>query len=464
MQDIEKGCNAELLMEEVAASAASYINDSPSLIIAGTGNNGADSYLIGCHLLKRNIPCAAYTLGPSKKDSLNALQKKRFVEAGGILLDTLPADHTYSCLIDGIFGIGFSGAVSDEAQKAIKFINDQHIPVYAIDIPSGLDPTTGMADVAVHADYTLTCHLPKLGFFLNEGWKYTGELIVLPLSLPIPDKNISLLEFSDIAPHLPPIKRTRDKYSAGAVVGVAGSLEMPGASLLASEASLRMGAGIVRLFTPKDAFSVSPLKEIIRIPIEKAESWLSTFTHADAAFIGPGLGRSNEALEIFTKYLSKLPKKKVIDGDGLFFCKNHLEWLKESLITPHKGEMSTLLDQKISSLNQPLLETIRSWTVGNGCTLILKGAPTFIFSAKGECFVMPRGDPGMATAGSGDVLTGILAGLMAQKLSPLDAALVGTWLHGRAGEIAAEHLTSYSMLASDIIYALPEAIAEQIGQ
>lgn len=171
MVELEKGCDVEKLMDEVAQFSANFIahlGHTSCLIISGTGNNGADALLTGCYLIQKGIPCAVYCTGPSKENSLHAKQKSCFISAGGKLLQELPIT-TYSCCIDGIFGIGFSGQVSDEIKKVIEFLNTQQSPVFSIDIPSGLNAATGEASCAVTADYTLACHLPKLGLFVNHG-------------------------------------------------------------------------------------------------------------------------------------------------------------------------------------------------------------------------------------------------------------------------------------------------------
>lgn len=438
MYELEKGSDTAKLMDEVARFVADFINQlghTSCLIFAGPGNNGKDALLAGKYLVQKGIPCAIYAHDQPLPET----------------------NHSYSCCIDGIFGTGFHGEISDHFKKCITWLNSQKTPIFSIDTPSGLNCATGEALHAVQATYTLSCHAPKLGLFIQDGWKHTGKLINIPLSLPTPESRTFLLSASDI--HLPKIERTRNKYSAGAVVGVAGSLEMAGASLLAAEASLKVGAGIVRLFTPKEAFHEIAPMEVIRIPIETdtLTKWKTVFEKADSAFIGPGLGRN--AKNIFDEYYPHLPEKRVVDGDGLFFVREHN--MKGALLTPHLGEMSTLLGHKIT-ITEAVLEEVRAWVMKQQCTLILKGAPTFIFSDSGTCYIMPRGDPALAKAGTGDVLTGMAAGLLAQKCSVIDAAIVSTWLHGRAGEIAAVQKTSYGVVASDLLNTMSHAIAEII--
>ncbi len=471
---IAQGGNVELLMDEVARSTSKLILESDPLsclIIAGTGNNGADALLTGYYLLKSNVACTVWLLGPSKPSSLHHKQLTKFIEEGGKCVEDLPYNLAeFSCCIDGLFGIGFNGEPSERSLTAINWVNkckriSPNVVVYSIDIPSGIDSTLGeVSKEAILADITVACHLPKWGLFLNKAWGYVGNLVIAPLSLPIPKSTSFIIEESDITSRMPQINRLRDKYSAGSVAGIAGSMEMPGASLLAAEASLRIGAGIVRLFTPQNAFYAQALREIIRIPtdIGGCSGWLETISQADAAFIGPGIGRSTEAEEIIKRFFPLLPEKRVIDGDGLYWSKILSLSLKNALITPHLREMGHLLGLKLMAITYDLIKMTESFGQEQGCSIILKGPPSFIF-ADGCCYVVTKGDPGMATAGSGDILTGIVTGLLSQKLSLLNAALVGCWLHGRAGEFASKALTPYCMIASDLIQTLPEAIFEQIG-
>ncbi len=250
---------------------------------------------------------------------------------------------------------------------------------------------------------------------------------------------------------LPPINPSRHKYEAGYVIGVGGSLHMPGAAALASMAVLRSGAGIVRLFTDAPAH-LAP--EIIR-----EEYSLSRIQEearrARAYFIGPGLGRDSTTEKRLKALLVAICLPSVLDGDALFFLAKNRSWKipNNAILTPHQGEMEQLLKKP------PSLKNCQEYVTRQKTTLILKGAPTIIFHPAKKPIVGASGNGAMATAGTGDVLTGILAGLLAQEMAPYQAALLGVYLHSLAGECAAKALTPYCMIASDLLDYLPTAFS-----
>lgn len=254
---------------------------------------------------------------------------------------------------------------------------------------------------------------------------------------------------------LPVIVRTRHKYETGYVLGISGSPEMPGAAALASLATLRSGAGIIRLFTQPDTPAANFAPEVIRevIDLGRIEEEQE---RADALFLGPGLGRTSSAQKMIQKLLPRLKKPTVVDGDGLYHLAmlDHFSLPMGSILTPHHGEMTRLLG------GPPTLDSCQRWVEKHEVTVILKGAPTILFHPKRHPLIVTVGDPGMATAGTGDVLTGIVAALLAQKMPPDQAAPLAVYLHGRSGEIAAEKHTSYGMIASDLIKYLTKAFVE----
>ncbi len=257
---------------------------------------------------------------------------------------------------------------------------------------------------------------------------------------------------------LPPIQRNRHKYQAGYVIGLAGSPTMPGAALLSSLAALRGGSGMVRLLYPRGMeaeLSASPY-ELIKIPYtyDKPEEIGQLMQKATSVFIGPGLGRSEQIRQLLQTVLSALKIPCVLDADALtLFAEQAFPLPPQTILTPHLGEMQRLLHSPAHlTLNLELLKTCQQFAEEHCITLILKGAPTFIFQSQKPIFVNTRGDPGMATAGSGDVLTGLLASLLSQGLSCHHAALLGVYLHGLSGELAAkQRQTSYGVVASDLI-------------
>ena len=470
----EEGESEQEYMENAGAGIAHVLEEcliTPSTheivyLLIGKGNNGGDAFVVGKHLLKRGFSVEAFHLFPL--DECSHLSKKMgqlFKKAGGkmTLIQSVPPFEK-GIILDGLVGTGFQGAAQGFLAELIEAVNGSGLPVFAIDIPSGLNGNTGeVQSVAIKAEKTIFLGLPKIGFFLEKGWNHVGKLIHVDFGLPkrlLEEARATayLLSEEKAAKALPKIERGRHKYQAGYVLAVAGSVGMPGAAIMACFAALKVGAGIVRLFYPhemKEELSNAhyelikegwDLKDDTRI-FEEAK-------RAKALIVGPGVGRSDEMEEAIKTVLAKAMLPTVIDADGLYFlAKNKEMTLPENVIlTPHHQEMQRLLDAP------PTFELCQRFVKDKEVTLVLKGAPTVIFHPYAEPLIVPHGDPGMATAGTGDVLTGVIAGLVAQGLQMRAAAVLGVYLHALAGEIAADDETSYSVVASDLIHFLSAAI------
>lgn len=473
MRRIEKLCSAEglstdELMDRAADALLAVIknwfelSDAPRevILVVGKGNKGGDALSVGALLLREGFRVSAILVyPPNELNPLCTSRLKRFHEAGGSVHPLhMEKIVLTSLIIDGIVGTGFHGKPDEAIAHAITWTNAQDAPILAIDIPSGLDGTSGIVEtVAINATITCCLGLPKIGCFIGQGWDYSGTILTCDIDL-LPElvshaKPTALLLKKESL-NLPPIVRSRHKYEAGYVLGISGSPEMPGAAALSSLATLRSGAGIIRLFTQSETPAIFA-PEIIREPVD-LNRIEEEQERADALYIGPGLGRSSQVQKFFQKLLSRLKKPTVIDGDGLY----HLAMMSDfslpmgSILTPHHGEMTRLLG------GPPTLDSCQRWSEKHEVTIILKGAPTILFHPKRHPLIVTAGDPGMATAGSGDVLTGIVAALLAQKMPPDQAAPLAVYLHGRAGEFAADEHTSYGMIASDLIQTLSKAFAE----
>lgn len=440
-------------------------------LLCGKGNNGGDAFVAGCDLLENDYQVTAIQLdelehcAPLCRDN-----RLRFVEKKGKLIhQPVSFDHP-GVILDGLFGTGFKGKVGFPYAPLIDAANQSKLPILAIDIPSGLNGSTGEIEGSViQATETFFLELPKTGFFLNNGWNVTGKLQGIDFGLPPTiiheaSADFHLITEEEIRAILPPIKRNRYKYQAGFVIGLAGSPTMPGAALLSSLAALRGGSGMVRLLYPKgmEMELANAPYELIKIPYhdDRPEEITQIMQKAGATFIGPGLGRSDQTLHLLQNVIPFLQNPCVMDADALIlFASEPFKLPSQTIFTPHWGEMQTLLKSSSHlTLNLDLLQTCQNYAEEHRVTLILKGAPTFIFHPEAPIFVNPTGDPGMATAGSGDVLTGLLASLLSQGLDCHRAALLGVYLHGLAGECAAqERHTSYGIIASDLIAHFPTA-------
>lgn len=486
MQTLEKeaakeGLLPDILMENAALALSHYITSSLSressfVFILGKGNNAGDGLHLAYHLIESGFCVYLYSLfsegelSPLAQKGWERLaEKKIFPQVISSAEELNFSPDAY--LIDALLGIGFSGKITGLMKECIEKINASKNPVIAIDIPSGLDATRGSINpVAIKAGLTLTLGLPKKGFFQNWGWEHVGELQVLDIGIPSSltkkvESHYLLLNPKRLADLLPKRKRCAHKYEAGYVVVVAGSSEMAGAGMLASAAVLRTGAGITTLFHPKEAASsfANAYWEVIRkgYTSDDLEAVFEELKRAGSLLIGPGLGRTKEAKKTYEEILRKTSIPLVIDGDGLFFLSQgvSLPPIKDTILTPHKKEMLRLL-QKESSYDEDAFHVdCQKYVDKNQVVLLLKGAPSFIFSPNQKPIINTLGDRGMATAGSGDVLAGMIASLLAQKKEALAATILGSSLHGLSGQICHIEIGP-SYIASDILEHIPEAIKE----
>lgn len=468
-------------MEEAGSGVALVAHDYAEmhqldrhiLLLCGKGNNAGDAYVAGIHLLHLDYDVAALQLAPIEEaSSLCKENHRRFIQEGGRVQEVRTSaeivfpDH--GLIIDGIFGTGFHGSVGEPFATAIRLANSSSLPIIAIDIPSGLHGETGDVEgEAIVAVETAFLGLPKTGFFLKEGWNHVGKLRYVDFGVPqayIDEAEADLIMSTEdvVRPLLPRIVRNRHKYQRGYVIGLAGSPGMSGAALLSSLAALRGGAGMVRLLHPdgmQAELADAPF-ELIRIPYhpDDIDGVAELLAKPSALFIGPGMGLTPEKKQFLSRLLPHVQKPCVIDADALTLISEEKMTLPErSLLTPHMGEMLRLLKLPAPQpLNLSFLRICQNYAEAEKITLILKGGPTFVFQPDSPIMVNPVGDPGMATAGSGDVLTGLLAALLSQGLTPHQAAILGVYIHGLAGEHAALELSSYCMTASDILFYFPE--------
>lgn len=439
------------------------------LILAGKGNNAGDAYVAGSLLIDEGYKAVAYSASKDEDESpLCRKQKRLFIGKGGELFNAemlIQISSWEGIILDGLFGTGLNKAPKDPYAGMIRWANQTNAPIIAVDIPSGLSGDTGeVFGEAIKASLTVALGLPKRGFFLQEGWNHIGELKIVDFGLP---KDLidafktpyKIYEKEKAIEALPKIPRNRHKYQAGEVIGLAGSPGMPGAANLSCLAALRGGAGMVKLYHPdgmQQELSSSPF-ELIKVPYtpDAIENTIEAMNKADAALIGPGMGRKPETGVLLEKVFNNLKVPCVIDADALFFyAEVRFTAPKNSILTPHQGEMNRILKTSDRTVTHEYLTKCQEFAKEKEIILVLKGGPSFIFSSSG-IWINLTGDPGMATAGSGDVLTGLIASFLAQKMAPLDAALAGVCIHGWAGEFASKALSPYCMIASDIIKSLP---------
>ncbi|MDP1607847.1 MAG: NAD(P)H-hydrate dehydratase [Chlamydiales bacterium] len=452
------GYSREALMQQaarrVADIAQKYTNQQEKILLfVGKGNKGGDALAAGAFLLQEGFSVEAFCLYSSKDSSpLNQQMRRFFEEKGGRVFSDDVEMNFYGLIIDGLLGTGFRGTLSPDLAAWIQRINSSDNPCIAIDLPSGLNGTTGEgADEAIQATATVALGCAKSGFFLRNGWNCVGKLYVEDIGFPsvyLQKAKIFAELCHPTVLKLPHLVRNRHKYQAGYVVGYGGSKQFSGAPKLSSLAALRSGAGMIRLFHPDDAEMEHSFFELIHTVWDEA-AWNHELTRASSVFVGPGLGRIPNMKEWLIKHLAHVDVPCVLDADALI--PDPSSWPKQVVLTPHRGEVLPLISCKEAPSDEELFIKCQALSDRTGAVIVLKGGPSFIFGPKRTPLVIPYGDPGMATAGSGDVLTGMIAAFLAQGLSCWDGAVLGATLHALAGERAAKKKSSYALIASDLI-------------
>jgi NAD(P)H-hydrate epimerase len=360
-------------------------------------------------------------------------------------------------------------------------INSHDAPVMAVDAPSGLDGATGqVAEPTVRADMTITFGLPKLGQMIFPGKEYCGQLLTADIGFPERAINeehikINLLMENEAAEMLPFRAPDGNKGDFGKLFVLAGSTGYTGAAALTAESGLRAGTGLVILGCPKglnDIFETK-LTEVITHPLPEVRNRRCLALRglgevremakwADALAVGPGIGTYHETRDLILRLISKLDKPAVFDADALNCISRDMEQLKGHsaplVISPHPGEMARLTGKTIENIQKNRLNVALEFAEEFNLVCILKGAPTVIAAPSGQAWINPTGNEGMATAGSGDVLTGIIGGFLAQGMLDIDAAVLGCYTHGLAGDMARESYGSRGMIAGDMLRMLPQAL------
>lgn len=445
------------------------------VVFAGPGNNGGDGLVIARLLSLQGFDVEVFVL-PAKKFSADFTINLRRLESIGIKVkvpgseNELPATLGSDCIvIDALFGSGLNKTIDGFAAKLIDFINKQKAVVVSVDIPSGLfaDTFTNPASAIVKADYTYTFEWPKRAFFIPENEFFVGSWELVPIGLHADrhkeQVSFGLLTFDDIRPMLRNRPKFSHKGSFGHALLLAGSADKTGAAVLAAKACLRSGAGLVHVHLPRKAVVAmqSQLPEAM-ISCDSNKNIISELPDLgayNAIGIGPGIGRETETANVLKLLIQEAKTPLVLDADALNILAENKTWIaflpKNSILTPHLKEFERLAGKSLNGFDR--LEMQQQFAVRHGIIVVLKGAYTSIVFPDGTTFLNPTGNPGMATAGSGDVLTGIILGLLAQHYSPYEAALSAVFLHGIAGDLALDSESVESLIASDIVAYLGRA-------
>jgi len=391
----------------------------------------------------------------------------------------------FDILVDGIFGTGLDAEVRGYYREVIDHLNTLQRPIIAIDIPSGLDADTGKPlGTAIRASLSITFGLPKIGHLIPPGLDYVGELKVVDIGIPkrlVEEERIPtyLLEKDEIQTWLS-IPRNPDTHKGdyGHLLVIAGSVGKTGAAAMACQAALRMGAGLVTLAIPKslNAIMETKLTEVMTEPLpETPKQTLSLRAFSTivrlcenkrAVIIGPGLGTFKETQSLVLKLIRALDLPIILDADGLTALATQPKTLpitnRSLIITPHPGEMARLTRSQVKDILEDRIGLSRNFSESQRVHLVLKGHPTLISTPKGEVFINPTGNPGMASGGMGDVLTGMIGGLVCQGFDILSSLQMAVYLHGKAGDEGAKEVGEKSLIATDIIEKIPALLKGKI--
>lgn len=448
------------------------------VVFAGPGNNGGDALAIARMLSKRGYHVEVFlfntkgNLSEECQTNLNRLKTCGSVYFTEISTQFDPPTLTERHLvIDGLFGSGLNKPLSGGFASVVKYINSSKAQVVAIDIPSGLmgeDNTYNIRQHIVRADVTLSIQLPKLSFLFPENEDIVGEWELLDIGLKqtyidAAPSAFSIIEESDVRQLIKPRKRFAHKGSFGHGLLIAGSYGMAGASILSAKACLRSGIGLLTVHAPihnHDLLQTTVPEAIVQTDIhERYFAQPTDLSRYKAIAIGPGLGQEEDTALAMMEQIQGSSLPIILDADAINILSTHRNWLsripKRCILTPHLGELERLIGKCMDTYER--LTKVKELATYLQSYIIVKGAWTAIVTPEGNYFFNPTGNPGMATAGSGDVLTGILLALVSQGYTQEEACLLGVYIHGMAGDIAAEEMTEISLTASDIINSLPAA-------
>jgi NAD(P)H-hydrate epimerase len=356
--------------------------------------------------------------------------------------------------IDALFGTGFHGAPRADAAELISRLNAADAPVVAVDLPSGVDASTGeIAGAVVDADVTVTMHAPKVGLAVAPGRFHAGEVEIADIGIEAGDTRHRLVT-EEILGLVPRKRRGDTKYSSGSVLVVGGSPGMSGALCLAAEAAFRADAGYVAVATHEKSLPVveTRLLEAVKAPLDDVDRLVD---RASAVAVGPGLGRGDEERALVRRLLGELDLPVVVDADALFELEP-ADWPAPRVLTPHAGELGRLLGKESDWVDAHRLEAVQAGVERFRCVVLLKGADTLVAAPDEGVLVSTTGGPALATAGTGDVLTGVVAAFLAKGVEARLAAAAAAFVHGRAAQLVPHER---GVIASDVIAMLPQALA-----
>jgi len=465
------------------------------LVLCGGGNNGGDGMVVARHVAQRGAEVQVVLVADPAKVTGDALTNLHIVQKLGLPLHVLRSAeplhsiwaNRWDIVVDALLGVGVTGEVRGLVGETIRFLGECPVPVVAVDVPSGIDADTGaVCGCAMRATLTVTFGAMKVGLAVYPGVEFAGEVVVADIGIPAAvveraDIHRRLVTREQVAQWLPVRPADAHKGRFGHVLVVGGSVGLAGAPMMAAEAALRVGAGLCSVAVPQSIYAAAAatLREAMVRPLpdtpegclsaESVDAMSPLLERANVLAIGPGWGTYPPARQALRKLLSIAQVPCVIDADALNCVAQEPHILPESppplVFTPHPGEMARLMNTDTATVQANRLAIAQEAAHRFGAVVVLKGARTVIATPEGRIWVNPTGNAGMATGGSGDVLTGAIAGLLAQGLDAERSAAAGVYMHGLAGDLAAQKEGAAGLIAGDIIRCLPEAIMhiEQSG-
>ena len=497
------GIPGVVLMENAALQIVRHVEkffaDEPYrtktvTIVAGKGNNAGDAFAVARHLIIKGYSTIIYCLfDRAFLMGDTSVNLEILYRLGADVRPLYETQHLMEfkkdlskaqLIVDGIFGTGFRGQVKGFPADVMEAINLSSVYVLSIDIASGIESASGrVTEGCIKADKTVTFELPKIGQLVFPGAAYTGELAVESISMPREsidsvEVDTFLTDIQTVRAMLPKRGPDINKGSCGKAAIITGSQGMAGSGCLASKACLRTGSGLVYIGAPKSLLSIyqTVVPEAVGVGLTEyngvlgqnsIEGILTLIKKCDVAAIGPGLSTNEYIYYIISNIADKIDVPVVLDADALNAMARDTglfsRFGNKVVITPHPGEMARLTGLDIDYIKENRFEVARKYAKLWGVTLVLKGARTIISDSSGKVHINPTGNSGMATAGSGDSLTGIITSLMGQGADSYDAAVAGVFLHGLAGDYAARHKGEYGLTAMDIVESIPEAIGEVLS-
>ncbi|MDO5422860.1 MAG: NAD(P)H-hydrate dehydratase [Eubacteriales bacterium] len=474
------GIPSLVLMERAALACADALcregvfDTAKVLVACGSGNNGGDGFCLARILHERGVEAELFFAGNPEKLTKDARIQKTICEAYGLSFCKNPQFSEYTCIVDALFGVGLSREVTGAYREWIEQINESQTPVLAVDIPSGISADTGkVIGAAVRAKMTVTFAFRKIGHVLYPGAEYCGTVKLCQIGITpesLCEQPLIHAVTREAFSWLPPRHKDSNKGTYGKALIVAGTKNMSGAAFMAAKAAYRTGAGLVRILTEEsnrvclqtllpeaimDTLTTSP--EAMQPQEADSFTALEAVHWAKAACIGPGYGTLPWKKELLIQMLHHLRGPLVLDADGLNLLADESEILETIpvpvILTPHPGEMARLLHCAVGDVTGDPISVCRDFAKAHKVICVLKGARTVISDGE-EAWINETGNDGMATGGSGDVLAGIITGLLAQGCAPLQAAILGVFVHGMGGDLAKEKSSARGMLAGEIIEAL----------